>query len=72
MPPATTTSCGRPESSFCRFLALGNSMDVIGDPTLAGAILDRLVHNAYKRRAALVESRMPTPPIVEGLITIAE
>ena len=25
MPPATTTSCGRPESSFCQFLALGNS-----------------------------------------------
>ena len=24
MPPATTTSCGRPESSFCQFLALGN------------------------------------------------
>jgi DNA replication protein DnaC len=22
--------------------------DVIGDPTLAGAILDRLVHNAYR------------------------
>ena len=26
MPPATTTSCGRPESSFCQFLALGNSV----------------------------------------------
>ena len=25
MPPATTTSCGRPESSFCQFLALGNT-----------------------------------------------
>ena len=25
MPPATTTSCGRPEPSFCQFLALGNS-----------------------------------------------
>ena len=25
MPPATTTSCGRPESSFCQFLALGNN-----------------------------------------------
>ena len=24
MPPATTTSCGRPESSFRQFLALGN------------------------------------------------
>ena len=24
MPPATTISCGRPESSFCQFLALGN------------------------------------------------
>jgi DNA replication protein DnaC len=22
--------------------------DIIGDPTLAGAILDRLIHNAYK------------------------
>ena len=27
MPPATTTSCGRPESSFCQFLALGNMRD---------------------------------------------
>ena len=26
MPPATTTSCGRPESSFRQFLALGNSL----------------------------------------------
>ena len=25
MPLATTTSCGRPESSFCQFLALGNT-----------------------------------------------
>ena len=25
MPPATTTSCGRPESSFRQFLALGNT-----------------------------------------------
>ena len=28
MPPATTTSCGRPESSFCQFLALGNMLGV--------------------------------------------
>ena len=28
MPPATTTSCGRPESSFCQFLALGNSQQL--------------------------------------------
>ena len=26
MPPATTTSCGRPESSFRQFLALGNTI----------------------------------------------
>ena len=29
MPPATTTSCGRPESSFCQFLALGNIFAVL-------------------------------------------
>ena len=28
MPPATTTSCGRPESSFCQFLALGNTIAI--------------------------------------------
>ena len=27
MPPATTTSCGRPESSFRQFLALGNTQE---------------------------------------------
>ena len=34
MPLATTTSCGRPESSFCQFLALGNnqSVDLLGRP----------------------------------------
>ena len=47
MPPATTTSCGRPESSFCRFLALGNSWgDVFGDRVIASAILDRILHHA--------------------------
>ena len=30
MPPATTTSCGRPESSFCQFLALGNNQVLSG------------------------------------------
>ena len=30
MPPATTTSCGRPESSFRQFLALGNTRDSAG------------------------------------------
>ena len=34
MPPATTTSCGRPESSFCRFLALGNSGYVNASPLI--------------------------------------
>ena len=29
MPPATTTSCGRHESSFRQFLALGNSADIV-------------------------------------------
>ena len=28
MPPATTTSCGLPESSFCQFLALGNMAEL--------------------------------------------
>ena len=41
MPPETTTSCGRPESSFCRFLALGNILAdgrvalVVGNSTYA-------------------------------------
>ena len=29
MPPATTTSCGRPESSFRQFLTLGNNEVVL-------------------------------------------
>ena len=32
MPPATTTSCGRPESSFCQFLALGNKRTAGSSP----------------------------------------
>ena len=31
MPPETTTSCGRPESSFLQFLALGNSQPDVAD-----------------------------------------
>ena len=36
MPPAPTTSCGRPESSFCQFLALGNTLG-IDETTLSPA-----------------------------------
>ena len=44
MPPATTTSCGRPESSFCRFLALGNT--ALGGRPPA----QRRLRNAARRR----------------------
>ena len=48
MPPATTTSCGRPESSFCQFLALGNR----GESTSGrnGSLLDRRQARRWWRR----------------------
>ncbi len=38
--------------------------DAIGDPTYADAILDRLIHNAYRieLRGELMRRRKPTPP----------
>jgi DNA replication protein DnaC len=36
-----------PQRRSCQF-PVDNWYAVIGDPTLADAILDRLVHNAYK------------------------
>ena len=35
------------DNKYCQ-LAVDKWHDIIGDPTLADAILDRLVHNAYK------------------------
>lgn len=43
-----------------------NWYDLIGDPTLADAILDRLVHNAYrlqvKGESMRKQARKLTPP----------
>jgi DNA replication protein DnaC len=48
---------GRRSTIPTRLLRIGEWRAVIGDPTLADAILDRLVHNAYKIN--LREESMP-------------
>ncbi|MCP4608216.1 MAG: ATP-binding protein [Planctomycetes bacterium] len=40
--------CGKRSTLVTSQIPLDQWFDVIGDPTLADAILDRLVHNAYK------------------------
>ena len=46
MPPVTTTSCGRPESSFLQNLALGNTIPYIRvEPPLLGR-LDLMIGRA--------------------------
>lgn len=42
--------------------------DLIGDPTLADAILDRLVHNAYRIELAGESLRKKRPQ--EGAVTV--
>ena len=65
MPPETTTSCGRPESSFCQFLALGNSGVESRPPLRPTGVFLAVVRRRDRHR------RAPGGANVDGLQAVA-